>query len=507
MARGQYLPISPRPGAWRNGSRLEAQGRWFDVNQVRWRNGRMSPIGGWERFASLAKPARGLHGWRANNGTRWLAIGTAAGLLVHDTTQLADITPQGFAIGRDNSNYGLGWGAGKFGMDAYGTARTSSGIILDAATWSMDNFGEVMVGVSSGDGKIYEWSPSQVSLPDPQNRAFAVVNAPIDVAFTFVTDERHLVALGADGNPRKIKWCSRENRNLWRADATNSAGGLDVTTAGKLLAAAKYRTDYLIFTDCDVHVMHYSGSPLGYGVEGIGDGGGLVGPKAVVSLGDRAVWMGPTGFWQYDGVANLIPCDVQEYVYRDFNLLQGAKVAAAHNSQFGEVWWFYPSADSVENNRVVIWSYREGWWGLVNDFSRTAWEDKGAWTHIVGADVDGALHQHEQGFTANGVSRVGKVYADSGSMELGDGSVFAECRMLIPDKDDNIDNVAFTFRTRENPRGETLVVGPFDVEPSTGLIPDARFAGREVEVRVDLKADGDFFMGMLRADVVPGSGR
>lgn len=509
MPRDTYLPLKLAPGAWANGSSLEANGRWHDVNLVRWTNGRLRPVGGWQRFSNtpLTSAPRGLHGWRANDQTRWLAIGTAKGLFIHDNTELRDVTPLGFAQGRGNSVYGLGWGAGMYGMDAYGTERQGeTSIVLDAATWSFDNFGEVLIGCCNGDGRIYEWVPNQWSQAGDFLKARAIVNAPVGAAFVFVTDERHVVALGTTNNPRRVSWSSREDRNTWAAVATNTAGDYDITTPGKLLSAAKWRNETLLFTDNDVHAMKFRGTPAIYGFEQVGENNGIVGPKASVGTGERVYWMAGNGFWHYDGVAKKLPCEVQEHVFQNINLLQGAKICAGHNGQFGEVWWHYPSKNSVENDSYVIFNYEENWWSF-GKLARTAWIDKGVWTHVVAAGVDGHLYQHEDGWTDSGLSRVGQVYAKSGAIQIGNGERFAEVRMLLPDDCEDEDCVAVSFELRENPRSAPFAtVGPFRFDQADGYC-DARFTARQINMRVEAVKDGDFHIGTLRADVAPGSGR
>ena len=44
----KLVPFQPPPGVWANGTPYEAKGRWSDSNLVRWRNGRLQPLGGWE---------------------------------------------------------------------------------------------------------------------------------------------------------------------------------------------------------------------------------------------------------------------------------------------------------------------------------------------------------------------------------------------------------------------------------------------------------------------------
>lgn len=504
MPNDNFISLKPEPGAWRNGTRYEAKGRWYDVNLVRWLNGRLRPVGGWQRFVTspIGRAVRGATAWRANNQARWLALGTSNGLYVHDGGSLSDISPVGLVDGREDGLYGLGYGAADYGKQAYGTARTSTGLVLEAATWSVDTFGEILLSCSTADGRIFEWTP-----PNATVKATVVTNAPTQCTGVFVTEERHVVALGAGGNPRRIAWSSQEDRNTWAATATNTAGDLDVTTPGKLMRGLRIQGGNLLFTDADVHLMRYVGGNFVYGVEKIGDSNGLLGPNAVVPFGDRTVWMGENAFWSYDGVIRQVPCDVNDYVFRDINVLQGAKVAGGHNSEFGEIWWFYPSKSSVENDRYVIWNYRESWWSF-GQLARTFWLDKDVWPYSIAGDPTGLLFQHEQGWTDSGASRVGQVYAETGAIEIGKGERFMDVEQLIPDGCPNVPSCTQAyFKLRRTPMDEVFrTAGPYLFGQTDGYTP-VRFSARQVEMRIEATQDQPFNFGEMRALVKPGPGR
>lgn len=91
------FPLDIPPGVWRNGTQYEAKGRYYDVNLVRWRNGSLRPVGGWDAWGSsnaVTGVPRGIYAWTDNGGNRWLAVGTASGLWVYDdSTNVTDITP------------------------------------------------------------------------------------------------------------------------------------------------------------------------------------------------------------------------------------------------------------------------------------------------------------------------------------------------------------------------------------------------------------------------------
>ncbi len=508
MPTDNFISLKPVPGAWRNGTRYEAKNRWYDVNLVRWLNGRLRPIGGWQRFTSspLGKPVRGAIAWRDNGRNRNLALGTADKLYRFDGDAPIDITPSGLVEGRVNSLYGLGWGAGLYGMEAYGTERSASGLVLEATTWSVDTFGEVLLACSSADGRIFEWAPPAPGGVPPAT-ASVVTNAPTQNAAVFVTEERHVVALGAGGNPRRVAWSSRENRTDWAATATNTAGDLDVQTPSRLLCGLRVTGGNLIFTETDVHLMSYVGSPFAYGIKKIGDANGIAGPNAVISIGDRVFWMGENAFWSYDGVIRQVDCDVADYVFRDMNVLQGAKVAAGHNSEFGEVWWHYPAKTSLENDRYVIWNYRENWWSF-GQMARTFWIDKDVWSHPIAGDPAGHLYEHENGWTDNGATRVGQIYAETGAMEAGKGERFVDIEQLIPDGCVNVPTCTQAyFKLRRTPMDTTVLTkGPYTFARPDGYT-HARFSARQVEMRIEATQDHPFQFGEMRALVKPGSGR
>jgi hypothetical protein len=505
------LPIDLPPGVVRNGTTYQLRGRWYDSNLIRWKNGQMQPIGGWERIIQtpFTGKVRGLLGWRDNDSRRWAAVGTSNELHIFNNEQFAEITPEDsltpFPAGRDNSIYGLGWGSGHYGQEAYGTARSASGLLLEAAHWSLDNWGENLIACAPHEGNIYEWVPP----PDnstPVSQAQLIANAPIANRGIVVTEERHLVALGADGDPRRIAWSDQEDNTVWEPSATNAAGDLQLVTNGLVMCARRMPGQVLIWTDQDLHKMTYQGPPFFYGIERVGGGCGIIGPNAHMAFGNIAVWMSDKGFFSYDGVINPLESDVQDYVFNDINVFQGVKVTAAHYAELGEIWWFYPSANSVENNRYVIWNYRENHWAI-GQLDRTAWLDAGVFTYPLAAGADNHIYEHEKGWTANGATRVGQIYAKSAPIELGQGDQVMSVRQILPDGCPNTPTCTrVSFEVQQTPLGPATTYGPYTFSRPDGYA-DARFTGRQAEMTVEATQDAPFRFGRIRLDAVPGGGR
>jgi len=74
-----FLPIKIAPGFYRNGTDLDAAGRWRDGSLVRWEDGSLRPIGGWRQRvdSNFTEPPRGALAWIDNGGVQRLAFGSA----------------------------------------------------------------------------------------------------------------------------------------------------------------------------------------------------------------------------------------------------------------------------------------------------------------------------------------------------------------------------------------------------------------------------------------------
>ena len=78
-------------------------------------------------------------------------------------------------------------------------------------------------------------------------------------------------------------------------------------------------------------------------------------------------------FYVYEGRVQPIPCTVRDHVFNDLNEDAFEKIVAGVNSEFGEVFWFYPSASATENDKYVVYNYEQKIW-YVGAFSDRDWE-------------------------------------------------------------------------------------------------------------------------------------
>jgi hypothetical protein len=412
---------------------------------------------------------------------------------MNEAGTLKEITPTSFTAGIADSLSKTGYGYSTYGTLAYGTARPDTGLITPATTWSMDTWGEYLIACSNADGKLYEW---QLGFTTP-TLAAVITNAPTSNKAVLVTAERIMFALGAGGNPRKVQWCDQENNTVWTPATDNQAGDYELATPGTLLAGKRVKGVNLLFTDVDVHTAQYVGAPFVYGFEKAGSGCGLISAQSVAAIDTAAIWMSKSGFWIYDGYVKPLPSDVSDYVFGNINFNQASKVYAVHNSKYGEIWWYYPSSGSNENDSYVTFNYRENHWNI-GTLARTAGTDAGVFANPLMVSTDGYIYEHEVGFAYDSAS----LYAESGPVQLGNGDNIMSVRQVVPDEQ-TLGEAVVSFKTRNYPTGTQSTFGPYTAANPT----DVRFAARQVNMKVTGNTLADWRIGVMRLDAVPSGKR
>ena len=107
----------------------------------------------------------------------------------------------------------------------------------------------------------------------------------------------------------------------------------------------------------------------------------------------------------YDGSSvTEIPCDVADYVFSDMNANARSKVWGFHNSEHGEVWWFFASGGSTEIDRYVSFDYKEQHWNI-GELSRSCGVDQGVWRKPLMNEPINILYEHEVTGASHGTDR------------------------------------------------------------------------------------------------------
>jgi hypothetical protein len=511
---------APPPGIKRLGTPEATSGAWWDMNNMRWRQGVLQPVGGNVSLpaALTPDPIRDVLTWHDLAGTRWAAIGTDQKLYAYnfDLQTLTDITPAGVP-GLTLPSSPVGYGKGDYGTDLYGTAREASDVGPSDISgtmgdiWSMDTFGERLLIVPTQDGHLYVWSPATPTTPP-----VLVANAPTMNQGVIVTDQRQVVLLGAGGDPRNIAWSDQEDYNTWTPDVTNLAGSKILVTQARVQSALKVSQGILIYTSNDLHLMTYVGPPYAYGIVQVAAGCGPLSLRAPTSIGSMAVWPSLQNFWTWNGNAQPLGCDVKDYLFSLLNQGGHGRMFGAVNPTFAEMTWYWPDEGSVECNRTISLNYgipNQQFW-MIGQTNRTAADRLGVLDHPIAGGPLGSqasLFFEEYGQLDNGAPRAstGSIYVETGAIALSEGQDRWHCKQVIFDGAvADPDNLPFGFRffIREQASSPVEQVTGLYTVSHDGLL-DVRFSGRSVRMRIEATQDVPFAVGRIRLDIRKGGPR
>lgn len=505
------------PGMSRLGSDAMQRGRWWNGNLVRWRNGALVPIGGWDRLTetTMSTPARRMLAWRSARDVRYVAIGTDHQLLLLDGDKLLDKTPPGF-VPLPPINQGGGYGTGPYDYSTYDTPRDGAAFgpagnpYSRGHIWTIDTWGEDIMAMASSDGRLLHMSPNST---DPQPvfdaQALPVATAPINNRGMVVTEERHVMLFGAGGNPRGIAWCSRENYNDWDfANVDNTAGFIELDCQGVFVNAIKTRGGVLLWTEKELWLARYVGLPAIYGFERVGQACGMIGASAFGAAAGAAYWIGAGSFWTYtNGTVQQIPCDVSDYFFRKIDVLSAPhRITGGSLGRFPEVWWMFPEPGETENSSYIAYNFHENWW-TTGKLGRSCIDGAGVWPRPLMAGVDGHLYQHESGWLNAGLTRAGMVWIESGAQAIpGGGDQIMHVVGAQLDNGGGYDCTrlyAYTRETRDD--SVEFLEGPFEAYPDGWV--ECRFSGRDIRLRIEQHEDEQWTVGEMRFDVIPGGRR
>ena len=444
-------------------------------------------------------------------------------------------------VGQYQINVGLdvylastGWSVGTWGSGAWGS-QTATSNINQLRIWTHDNFGENLI-INPRGGGIYRWLDSGGFGTRAANlSAVSGANLVPTVGLQVITSEvdRHLIVLGADPisgssrtgvlDPMLVAFSDAENELDFEPLSTNSAGSLRISSGSFIVGATKSRQEILIWTDTSLYSMAFIGPPLTFAVNLVNEGAGLIGPKAMITAPSGVFFASKTGFYVYNGAVQKLPCTVQEYVFSDLDLTQAFKCHMGLNSEYGEIWFFYPSIEdgTREISRYVIYNYEENHWSI-GSLVRYAWLDAGIEDAPIAAATDSSqqfLFEHETGYDNLSEGMAG-VFIESADIDIGSGENFSFVKKVIPDVNfifapsvSNNAAVNFVLKRRNYP-GDSLVTDSTSQIEQTTQFKNLRSRARQIVLRFE--SDDDLTgsdatgykwrIGSTRVDVQP-SGR
>jgi len=434
----------------------------------------------------------------------------------------ADNTLVRLAVGNaDSANDFVGWGNA--------ASVTTPGAQI--RTWSHDNFGEDLI-INPRDGGLFYWDKTT----GLGNRAVELsatstfsgeTSVPTIAKQVLVSDQdRHVIVFGCDGlgatptatqgdgvqDPLLVRFSSQENPVDFFPTTTNTAGDLRLGGGSTFVQAVETKEQILVFTNKTLHAMRFIGPPFTFGIKELSKNITIMSPSSAIAIDDNVYWMGVDTFYIYSGQTQQLPCTVKDKVFLDLNVEERNKVHVGANTEFSEVWWFYPSASSTEIDKYVIYNYLENIW-YFGTLARQAWLDRGIRSLPI-ATGGQYLFNHETGFDDDGSAMTS--FVESAPMALGGAERFASINRIVPDisfaGSTSINpQVDFTIKARTHSGSGFTQTDDSNTSQRTATTPvevyteklDVRVRGRTFAMRVEATEIGTAFkLGSPQVNIV-----
>lgn len=346
-----------------------------------------------------------------------------------------------------------GWGGGPWNFGTWGNGGAG---VSPIRIWSQSNFGEDLV-FAYRNGPLCLWDASgTVNNRGVQVQTLAgASDVPDEVGLVLVSDiSRFVFAFGCNDvfsptyDPMLIRWSDQESVVDWTPSATTQAGSIRLSAGSEIVARLQTRQEVLAWTDSALYSLQYVGAPIVWSATLMGDNLSIVGPNSVAMGAGIAYWMGNGKFYFYNGSVQTLRCDLRQFIFDDFNFDQSVQVVAGSNEAFNEIWWFYPTANSLVPNRYVVYNYLEDVW-YYGEMTRYAWIDHVVRDKPIAATGDKLVY-HEVGYDdQSGVTPAPLVsFIESTEFDIDDGDRFGFVYRILPDvtfEASTVTNPAVTF--------------------------------------------------------------
>jgi len=425
--------------------------------------------------------------------------------------------------GLDSYVTSTGWGAGTWSAGTWGST-TSLSFANQLRLWSIDNFGDDTV-LNPRAGGLFYWDESSGTSTRAVNvtTKAGASDVPTIALQTMVSDvDRHVITFGCNSigssalDPLLVRFSDTESITDWTPTATNQAGGVQLSMGSTIIGALQTRQEILIWTDAGIISMRFVGAPFVFSFNEVAQGPSLISPNAAVSANNSVYFMDNGGFYVYSGSAQRLPCTVLDYVLSDLNQGQAFKIFGAVNDSANEIMWFYPSKDSSEVDRYVLYNYLEQVWSIgttADNFVRTAWDQALILTNPIAASKNSStsnnnyIFRHEIGHGDDGDDFT--AFIESSDFDLDpDGENFISVNKIIPDiqfrdQQSTSDNVDIIIKGRDYPLESLSTLSTVSVTPAS-TFTNTRARSRQCAIRVSNSSnDYGWRLGDVRLDIRP----
>jgi hypothetical protein len=421
---------------------------------------------------------------------------------------------------------GVGFGVGFYGLGAYGLGTSSAGVQtgtpITATDWTLDNWGEILFACPENGG-IYWWQPNTGfqnarligTGPLFNTGMFASMGAQQVFAYGTSIDARLTGGIGIYQDPLLVGWSDVANFLQWEPTVANFARSYRIPTGSAIVAGGATKNRNLLWTDLGVWTFTFNGGASVYTPNQVGTNCGIIGKHAWASNGDTTFWMGRGNFFRYAGAGVVpMPCSVWDSVFDDLNPALQHQVVAGSNTDFTEIWWFYPSLSG--GIKYVKYNIVENVWDdTIGELDRTAWIDRSVVGNPIGASSTGLIYYHEMGSDADNVPLTPLM--ETGRFNLDEGRELVFLDAVYPNfiwgkkGQPETAQIQVTILAYDESDAEPREYGPYTVTKNNPAIVNpsramdkTRIRCREVAMRISSQDVGSFWrIGGVRFRYAP----
>jgi hypothetical protein len=340
-------------GGWGIGSITSSQIRlWSQDNDNE--NLILNPRGGsiyyWDKDTTSWPRAITLNAY-ANTQVKTVTEAT----FLTGASSITVVDPNGIDTGAVIS--GTGIAAGTYVTTAYVAGSTT--VPISAVT-------------TSGSSGSYTFSYSGRHVP---NSTYKIATSSAgNFCIAFGSNPYSPINFSESFDPLLIRWSDADNPFEWVPSTTNQSGETRLSYGSYIVTSTDTRQEILVWTDAAIFSMQYLGPPYVWSVNLLLDNISIASPNAAFTVNNVTYWMGVDKFYVYSGRVETLPCALRQFIFTNINTDQLAQIVCGSNEGYNEVWWFYPTADSLVNNRYVIYNYVENTWAY-GGLERGYWLD------------------------------------------------------------------------------------------------------------------------------------
>lgn len=343
----KIYPLRAESGIKKDGTTTQGN-NWNNGQWTRFYQGLPRSMPGYRSMTqSYPGPSRGL--FVNQNGSGYLDIfsGSSDALSVGQFTTsgfgsgVVDITPSGFAASPNNvwqmDSFFNSNGGGEISLVAH-AAPNLSDISSDTATQVY--YGDITAAVPL------------VGAEDDSSSPFLVSGG-------IVCLHPYVVAYGSLG---QVSWSDVNDPSIFPvANAANPTS--DKIVKGLSIRGGSASPSCLLWSTTSIIQMSFIGGDVVWNFQVLSDQSSILSSSGPVEMDGIYYWPGIDRFLTFNGVLRELPNEINsDFFYSNLNFAQRQKVFGFKVPRWGEIWWCFPMADSVECNHAVIYNVRENTW-------------------------------------------------------------------------------------------------------------------------------------------------